>query len=298
MEKFMSKLEALKAAFAAKTTGTSSNADWKKFYPFWKMADDSIAIVRFLPDLDEDNPMGFLVEHKTHELIVNGEKKIVPCLSMYGESCPCCEVSRKYYDEKDETLGKRYYRKLSYLGQVIVVESPIDHDTTQLVKLIELGPKIFKLIQAAFQSGDLEVEPYALKGGYNFRIKKAKNGQYSNYDISSFSPKQTDIEDDVIEQLELYNLADHRTKYITRAEMEALLLADQTGASVPTATPSATQSKVAPASTMKPAMPDAVEQQETVAEAPEAPVAATGKNNVLEALRAKAKAKAAADAGE
>jgi hypothetical protein len=49
---------------------------------------------------------------------------------------------------------------------------------------------------------------------------------------------------------------------------------------------------------MKPAMPDAVEQQETVAEAPEAPVAATGKNNVLEALRAKAKAKAAADAGE
>lgn len=292
----MSKLEALKAAFAAKTTGSSSNADWKKFYPFWKMADDAVAIVRFLPDLDEDNPMGFLVEHKTHELIVNGEKKIVPCLSMYGESCPCCEVSRKYYDEKDEALGKRYYRKLSYLGQVIVVESPIDHDTTQLIKLIEIGPKIFKLIQAAFQSGDLEIEPYALKGGYNFRIKKAKNGQYSNYDISSFSPKQTDIEDDVIEQLELFNLADYRTKHITRAEMEALLLADQTGTSVPAQAPitlvKSQPTVAAPVSSVATATPTAEPEPTPAVEAKPS----TGKNNVLEALRAKAKAKAAADA--
>jgi hypothetical protein len=293
----MSKLAALKSAFAAKASGTSTNADWKKFYPFWKMANDTTAIVRFLPDLDEDNPMGFLVEHKTHELNINGERKTVPCLSMYGESCPICELSRKHYDEKNELLGKKYYRKLSYLGQVIVIESPIEHDQNQIVKLIDIGPKIFKLIQAAFQSGDLEVEPYALKGGYNFRIKKTKNGEYSNYDISSFSPKQTDVEDDLIEKLELFNLNDQRTRHISRAEMEALLIADQTGGTVAASTQTAavsssTPSPAAPIAT--PASPEPVAATSVPEEVvtPEAPKG----SSVIEELRARAKAKAAATA--
>jgi len=225
-------LEALKNAFNQKTSG-DGDQNWKLFYPFWKMPEDTVATVRFLPDLDEDNPLGFLVENMTHDLIVNGSRQRVACLSMYGEECPVCKLSRRYYnEEKDEVMGKRYLRKKGYIGQVIVIDSPIEHDQNQLVKLIEFGPKIFKQIQAAFQSGDLENAPFELKGGYNFRIKKTKSGQYADYGTSSFSPKQSDISDEIIANLKLYDLKEFRAKYIDRATLEAMLIADQTGAAV------------------------------------------------------------------
>ena len=286
-------LDQLKNAFAAKTTEGGGDQNWKKFFPFWKMPDDTTCVVRFLPDLDDENPMGFLVENLTHTLIVNGEKKTVPCLSMHGESCPICELSRKYYDEKNEELGKKYYRKKSYIGQILVVESPIEHDQNQLVKLIDFGPKIFKLIQAAFQSGDLEETPYELKGGYNFRIKKTKAGQYSDYGTSSFSPKQSDIDDDVIERLELFNLKDYRGAYVDRATMEAMLMADRTGSTygassnddVPTYAP-----KAAPAAAPAPKIEAAPVAESTPAPEP----AASGKaQDVLAQLRARAAAKKA-----
>ena len=287
-----SKLDALKSAFDKKATNTGSgDQSWKLKYPFWKMPDDSTAVVRFLPDLDEENNLGFLVENLQHELIVNGQKKTVPCLSMHGEDCPICQLSRKYYDEKNDEMGKKYYRKKSYLGQVIVIESPIEHDQAQLVKLIEFGPAVFKQIQAAFQSGDLEVPPYELKGGYNFRIKKTKNGQYASYTTSSFAPKQSDLEDEVIEELNLYNLADYRGAKMDRATVEALLVADQTGAAFKgeghddddTSTP-------APKPVAKPVAAPAPAAEEA------APAPAAKSGSVLEQLKARAKAKAAASA--
>ena len=294
-----SKLDALKSAFDKKATNTGGgDQSWKLKYPFWKMPDDSTAVVRFLPDLDDENNLGFLVENLQHELIVNGQKKTVPCLSMHGEDCPICQLSRKYYDEKNDEMGKKYYRKKSYLGQVIVIESPIEHDQSQLVKLIEFGPAVFKQIQAAFQSGDLEVPPYELKGGYNFRIKKTKNGQYASYTTSSFAPKQSDLEDEILEAINLYNLADYRGAKMDRATVEALLTADQTGAAfkeghdedeAPAPKPAAAK-PVAP----KPAATPAPAAEEApAAEAAPAP-AKTG--SVLEQLKARAKAKAAAEA--
>lgn len=279
------KLDALKGAFEKKNTG--GDQSWKLFYPFWKIPEDSQAVVRFLPDLDEDNNLQFLVEKLEHELVVNGQKKRVPCLTMFGEECPICALSRQYYDEKNDEMGKKYYRKKSYIGQVIVVESPIEHDQSQLVKLIEFGPAIFKQIQAAFQSGDLEEVPYEFKGGYNFRIKKTKSGQYASYSTSSFAPKQSDLDDDVIEQINLYNLADFRGQKPDRATVEALLVADQTGASFNDYGDDGDDAPApAPAPKAAPAPAPAAEE----APAP-APTASSGKaSSVLEQLRARAKA--------
>ena len=308
-------LDQLKSAFASKAAGEGGNQNWKKFYQFWKMPDDSQAVVRFLPDLDEDNQMGFLVENLTHSLVINGEKKTVACLEMHGEKCPICELSRNYYSEAKEAeklgdleskarleaLGKKYYRKKSYIGQVLVVESPIDHDQNQLVKLIDFGPKIFKLIQAAFGSGDLEEPPYELIGGYNFRIKKTKSGQYSDYGTSSFSPKQSDVDPGLIEQLELYNLRDYREPLVDRAQVEAMLMADRTGASLapaetPTPTPAPTP---APAKDEAPAeAPTSKDEAPAPAkdEAPAETPAPAGKGaDVLAQLRARAAAKKAAE---
>lgn len=290
------KLAALKSAFDKKSSG-GGDQSWKLFYPFWKMPDDSMAVVRFLPDLDDENNLGFLVENLQHELIVNGQKKKVPCLAMHGEHCPICELSRKYYDEKNEDMGKKYYRKKSYIGQVIVVESPIEHDQAQLVKLIEFGPAVFKQIQAAFQSGDLEEAPYEFKGGYNFRIKKTKSGQYASYTTSSFAPKQTDLEDEIIEALTLFNLADYRGKKPELATVEALLVADQTGQQFKEEAGESDEAPAAaPAPAAKPVVatkPVATEEAAAPAATEEAAPVATKANSVLEQLRARQKAKAA-----
>lgn len=279
-----SKLDALKSAFDKKTTneGGGGNSNWKLFYKFWSMPTDATATVRFLPDLDENNSLGFLVENLHHELIVNGEKKYIPCLAMHGEDCPICATSRKYYDEKDELNGKKYYRKKSYIGQIIVVESPIEHDQNQLVKLIEFGPAVFKQIQAAFKSGDLEMPPQELKGGYNFRIRKTMDGKYASYSTSSFATKASDLDDDVIEKLSLLNLSDYRGAKMERSAVDALLTAEMTGASIPQPSREVPQASVPAPTSAAPSTP-------TVA--PTAP--ASSGMSALEQLRARAKAQAA-----
>jgi hypothetical protein len=224
---------------------------------------------------------------------------------MYGEDCPICALSQNYYDEKsadhNEQLGKKYYRKKSYIGQVLVMETPIEHDAEQLVKLIEFGPAVFKQIQAAFQSGDLEEAPFELKGGYNFRIKKTKSGEYASYTTSSFAPKQTDVGDDVIEKLELFNLADYRTARVTRDVLEAMLVADQTGSTygdgAKSEKPAAglTLNKKATPAAAKSAPAD--EGTESVTTGIAAPAASTGaKPSIVETLRARAAAAKAAQA--
>lgn len=300
-------LAELTEQFKGKTSeGGGGNATWKLFFNFWKADMDTVSTVRFLPDLDEENPMGFLVENLAHELVINGKREKVPCLKMYGQECPICALSQDYYDEKsanhNEALGKKYYRKKSYIGQVIVMETPIEHDQNQIVKLIEFGPAVFKQIQAAFQSGDLEEAPFELKGGYNFRIKKTKSGEYASYTTSSFAPKQTDVGDDIIEKMELFNLADYRTPAITRDVLEAMLTADQTGGTYGDAPAAADKPKANGLGLVKKAKPadkaEAAPEGEAKADeakADAAPAEEGGKKlSVVEQLRARAAAAKAA----
>lgn len=241
-------LEKLMAAYAPKER---KETIFTKFYNFWKMADGETAIVRFIRDANLDNPRQFLVENLTHTLMINGKKRIVACLEMYGEKCPICEKSRQYYSEAEAAgepkpdqskgiqagpltaLGKKYYRKKEFLGQVVVQgQSPIEYeknDGHDAEMPISIGPQIFKLIQTAFASGDLEEVPFEVKGGYDFRIKKSKQGTNANYTTSSFSPKQSDLSDDTIAQLNPYDLSTLRNRKQDRATLEAMLIAEQTG---------------------------------------------------------------------
>lgn len=291
----------LAAAFTAKTNEGGGNATWKLFFPFWKAPVDSVSTVRFLPDQDESNPMGFLVENLVHELTINGKREKVACLKMYGEACPICELSARFYDknspEHNEEMGQKFYRKKSYIGQVLVLESPVEHDADQLVKLIEFGPQVFKQIQAAFQSGDLDVAPFELKGGYNFRFRKTLTGSGQNsYTTSSFAPKQTDVSDDVIESIQLYDLKNYRAARVDRVAMEAMLVAAQTGESY---SGGGSDDDEAPAPAPAPAASKPAAQAASAPAPAPAPAADGAKLSVVEQLRqraAAARAAAAADA--
>lgn len=295
----------LAAAFSSKTSEGSGNATWKLFFPFWKAETDTVSTVRFLPDADAENPMGFLVENLTHSLTINGKRETVACLKMYGEACPICELSARFYDknsaEYNEELGKQFYRKKSYIGQVLVLETPIDHDANQLVKLIEFGPQVFKQIQAAFQSGDLEEAPYELKGGYNFRFRKTKTGSGQNsYTTSNFAPKQTDVSDDVIATMNLFNLSEYRTAKIDRTAVEAMLVAASTGGTYEA--PAESKAPAAEAKAPLKAAAALASSDDDGDDEPSAPAAAPaatgGKPSVVEQLRQRAAAAKAAQAGD
>lgn len=226
-----SKFNALRERFSA----SSGTAQQNNYYPFYKMPEDAQARIRFLPDANEDNPMGFLVEKLTHQLKINGENKTVACLAPHDEECPICKVAKEYYDVEDKVNGKLYYKKKSYLAQALIIEDPIvdgKHENCEgKVKLISIGYSLFKIIKDAFESGELDTEPYAFEGGTDFLIKKTKQGEFASYTLSKFARKSTDLDEEQIAnaQKNSVDLSTLLPKKPDLSKVEALLEAALTG---------------------------------------------------------------------
>lgn len=198
-------IDQLKAAFGQTDKKEGGSSRPSNYYPFWKMNDGQQAVVRFLPDKDPENSLGFLVEKRTHVLSINGENKTVPCPTMYDEECPICKLSSEYYSKEDKVNGKKYWRKKQHIAQAIIVEDPlpVDDDTGEnhegQVRFIALGYQLFNIIKDAFESGELDEVPFAYEGGTDFIIKKSKQGEYSTYALGSkFARKSRDLDDDEI----------------------------------------------------------------------------------------------------
>lgn len=227
----------LKAAFAKRAQGNSGSENtgfWDKFYPFYKMGFGDIAHFRFLPDLDEENPWGFVVENRYHELMINGKKKKLACLEMHGEECPCCQLSREYYDAGDEKMGKAFWRKIEYVAQGLVNSSPFEYPVKQgenPVRLISIGPKLFKKIEAAIVSGEFDKPFYDLMEGCDFKIMKTQQGEYADYSNSEFGRKITAVSDAQLQFMQLYNLKDYRYAKVEREQMDVQIQAFLTGKS-------------------------------------------------------------------
>ena len=224
----------LRAAFAKKAEGSGegNTGFWDKFYPFYKMEMDQTVRFRFLPDKDEENPLGFIVPNQYHELLINGQKKRLACLKMYGESCPCCEHSQKYYNEGDERMGKAFWRKVDYIAQGLVISSPFDYpikDDENPIRLISIGPKLYKVIEAKIVKGDMDEMPTDPVNGYDFMINKTKQGEYADYTTSDFARRSTPVPEELLARIDLYDLKNYRYGKIEREQMETMIEAFLTG---------------------------------------------------------------------
>lgn len=237
-------LAELKAQYAADTKPQGGgNRNNGKYYPFWDMPTNQRCVVRFLPDLNEDNPRGFLVEKVFHNLTINGQRETVPCLSMYDEDCPICKLSQDYYKAKDETNGKKYWRKKQYVAQAIVVEDPIAADAATgethagKVRFFALGFQIHNIIKDAFASEDdpLESIPYEFNDGYDFVIKKTEKGGYADYTVGTkFLSKQRALSEEEIAEVSegMVDLTTLLPKNPGIEKVQALLNADLNGGTV------------------------------------------------------------------
>jgi hypothetical protein len=252
----MAKIDMSKLREAFKKNNQTNSVGQNNYYPFYNMDVDASAEVRFLPDRNDDNPMGFLIEKKMHTLVTNGEKKSIVCPKTWGvnEACPICKLSSAYYKKDDKDNGKLYYRKIQYIGHVLVIRDPLpaDKETGEnfegKTRYIALGNQLYDVIKDTFEEGYLKTPPYLYEGGTNFNIKKTEKTlpdkrKVSAYHMSRFVPNQTDLDDETISHIES-SLIDLSTLLPQKPEidkLEAMLEASLKGAPLPTGGEAETQ---------------------------------------------------------
>lgn len=201
-------IEQLNTAF--KKHSEKQNKMDNNYYPFWNINEGEQVIVRFLPDADKENPLGFLCEKISHKLLIDGQQKTIPCLWMYDQQqCPICTLSMSFYKKNDKVNGLKYWKKKQYLSQVLIIQDPLPPNNVTnetrvgKVNLLSMGKQIFDVIKSTFESGELDIAPFEYVGGCNFLIQKTKQGEYFNYASSSRFVRNTS------------NLTDEQIEYVT-----------------------------------------------------------------------------------
>lgn len=215
--------------------GQSTGGD-NAIFPHWNMPEGSSANLRFLPDGNSKNTF-FWVERAMIKLPFNGikgeaESKMttvqVPCVEMWGEACPILAEVRTWFKDKSlEDMGRKYWKKRSYIFQGFVRENPISEDKTpeNPIRRFIIGPQIFTLIKAALMDPDLTEMPTDYAAGLDFRITKTTKGGYADYNTSKWARKESSLTADEAEAIEkhgLYDLASFLPKKPTDVELKII----------------------------------------------------------------------------
>ena len=218
-----------------KGKGERSQGD-NAIYAHWNIPENTSARIRFLPDADPKNNF-FWVERAMIRLPFAGIKGQadskpvtvqVPCMEMWGEACPILAEVRTWFKDKSlEDMGRKYWKKRSYLFQGFVRENPIgdDKQPENPIRRFIISPQIFNLITNALKDPDMENLPTDYEGGSDFNIKKTSKGGYADYNTSGFARKESALsadEAEAIEQYGLYNLADFLPKKPGDVELQVL----------------------------------------------------------------------------
>ena len=215
--------------------GQSSGGD-NAIYPHWNMEEGKEATIRFLPDGDSSNTF-FWAERAMIKLPFAGVKGDtsskpvtvnVPCMEMWNETCPILAEVRGWFKDKSlEDMGRKYWKKRSYIFQGFVVKSPINEDSTpeNSIRRFIIGPQIFQLIRGALMDPELNELPTDFLHGVDFRIAKTSKGGYADYSTSKWSRNERALSDEesaAIAAHGLFNLKDFLPKKPTDVELKVI----------------------------------------------------------------------------
>jgi hypothetical protein len=232
----LSEIRARLQAAESNKGGQSQSGGDNAIYPHWNMQEGASATLRFLPDGDSKNTF-FWVERAMIKLPFNGvkgemdSKQVqvqVPCVEMWGEACPILAEVRTWFKDKSlEDMGRKYWKKRSYIMQGFVRENPLGDDKTpeNPIRRFIIGPQIFQTIKGALMDPELEELPTDLLRGLDFRITKTSKGGYADYSTSKWARKEsalTEAEQAAIEAHGLFNLSDFLPKKPGEAELKVM----------------------------------------------------------------------------
>jgi hypothetical protein len=138
----MASLEEIRAKLLQqqnKAEGNNRSSGDSAMFPFWNTPEGGSTLIRFLPDGDPSNTF-FWAERLVIKLPFQGIKGDhnnevivqVPCMEMYGETCPILAETRPWWkgDQQMQDLARRYWKKKSYLFQGFVVKSDFEEKDT------------------------------------------------------------------------------------------------------------------------------------------------------------------------
>jgi hypothetical protein len=205
-------------------------------YPFWNLEQGKESTVRFLPDGDDSNTF-FWAERLMIKLPFAGVKGEtdsrpvqvqIPCMEMYGESCPILNEVRGWFkDPSLEDMGRKYWKKRSYIFQGFVTEDGLREETTpeNPIRRFIIGPQIFQLIKSALVDPELEELPTDYVRGVDFKLVKTSKGGYADYSTSKWSRRETPLTESQLEAVNsfgLFNLTDFLPKKPGDVELQVM----------------------------------------------------------------------------
>jgi len=221
---------------AQNTGGNRTGGGDNAIYPHWNMSEGSEATLRFLPDGDTNNTF-FWAERAMIKLPFAGVKGDtasrpvivqVPCVEMWGDTCPILSEVRGWFKDKSlEDMGRKYWKKRSYIFQGFVAKDPINEDSTpeNPIRRFIIGPQIFQIIKSALMDPELNELPTDFDHGVDFRIAKTSKGGYADYSTSKWSRNERPLSDEekaAIDAHGLFNLSDFLPKKPGEVELKVM----------------------------------------------------------------------------
>ena len=221
---------------SSQQNGGSATGGDNAIYPHWNMPEGSTTTVRFLPDGNPDNTF-FWIERAMIKLPfagVKGETNSkpvtvqVPCMEMWGETCPILTEVRPWFKDKSlEEMGRKYWKKKSYLFQGFVGESKLQEDKTpeNPIRRFIIGSQIFNIVKNALMDSEIEELPTDYVRGLDFKIAKTSKGGYADYSTSTWARREralSETEQAAIKQYGLFNLSDFLPKKPTEVELKVI----------------------------------------------------------------------------
>jgi hypothetical protein len=235
----MASLAEIRAKLKEQESGNNnrnSGGGDNSIYPFWNMKEGESSTLRFLPDGNADNTF-FWQERLVIKLPFAGVKGQtdsrpvqvqIPCMEMYGETCNILNEVRGWFkDPSLEDMGRKYWKKRSYIFQGFVTDNPLNEDTTpeNPIRRFIIGPQIFNIIKQALMDPDMEELPTDYTAGVDFRLNKTTKGGYADYSTSNWARRDRPLGDNEMAAVNahgLFNLSDFLPKKPGDVELKVM----------------------------------------------------------------------------
>ena len=231
----LAEIRAKLQASSQQNTGGGSGGD-NAIYPHWNAPEGSTTTVRFLPDGNPNNTF-FWQERNLIKLPfagIKGETNSkptfvqVPCMEMWGETCPILTEVRPWFKDKSlEEMGRKYWKKKSYLFQGYVVDGKLQEDKTpeNPIRRFIIGSQIFNIVKNALMDAEIEELPTDYVRGLDFKIAKTSKGGYADYSTSTWARREralSEAENAAIAQYGLFNLSEFLPKKPGEVELKVM----------------------------------------------------------------------------
>jgi len=147
---------------------------------------------------------------------------------MWQEACPILAEVRTWFKDKSlEDMGRKYWKKRSYIFQGFVRENPLSDDKTpeNPIRRFIIGPQIFTTIKGALMDPELEELPTDYVRGLDFRVSKGAKGGFADYNGSKWARKEsalTEVEQAAVDQYGLFDLSTFLPKKPTDVELKVI----------------------------------------------------------------------------